>query len=183
MRKDELILTHGLLSKIKEYLEGERNIKIDTEEYDQLRIKPTNIGKPKADQKQAIFTLASSIVNAVEDIEPTRNYLSFTEEDVHKGKLAPVPEAEPYVMETIENIAETHPNRVRPYIPFTICFIANGDSDSRRAAIRTIDTYINQTDTDMSDLAPDLRDVSESIDDTELKSRFGEMIEDSIEKD
>lgn len=169
MKKQELCHVHGLLDWVLDRFE-EAGLDVDTEEYQELGVKPTSIHKSKVDQKEAVLALAASLADAAE--ASRAKYLRFDEATVREGKLAPRSEAEPHLMKMVANVAEADPERVEPYLPFTICFIRNGDEATTRAAIETVYSLLGHSESSVEDIVDPLLEASVEIEDSRTESEF-----------
>jgi len=65
MKKQELIHLHGLLAEVSNHFEGRHETEIDLSEYESKGVRPTSIHKSKTEHKEAVFSLASGITDAM----------------------------------------------------------------------------------------------------------------------
>ena len=67
MKKQELIHLHGLLAEVSSHYEARHETDLPLGEYESLGVRPTSIHKSKTDHKEAVFSLAGGITDAMDD--------------------------------------------------------------------------------------------------------------------
>lgn len=65
MKKQELIHLHGLLAEVGEYCDEPRGESF--KRYEEMGVRPTSIHKSKTDHKRAVFALAESITEELDE--------------------------------------------------------------------------------------------------------------------
>lgn len=70
MHKEELIALHQFMFSIKENIEHE-NPGASFEQYNALKIHPSQVHKSKMEHKHAIFVLGEEIAEAMKEVEPS----------------------------------------------------------------------------------------------------------------
>jgi hypothetical protein len=65
MKKQELIHLHGLLAEVSNHFEQRHDAALDLEKYEAKGVRPTSIHKSKTEHKDAVFSLASGITDAM----------------------------------------------------------------------------------------------------------------------
>lgn len=162
MNKHECIHFHGLVCEIYSYLEDQGH-EIETEAYDELEMKPTNIHKSKTDHKVAIFTLIDCLV---ESIGPQ---LKFSEEDVLGGKLIPKTDDEATLPRIFSNLAESEPRKVINHVPILISFIQNGNINTQKHAIESINTLSRKYPQAIESYSNELNRAAKHVHEVNLK--------------
>lgn len=72
MKKQELIHLHGLLAEISTDFEEHTGKSPMLNDYERLGVRPTSIHRSKTEHKDAVFALATSITETMEEVAPER---------------------------------------------------------------------------------------------------------------
>ncbi|MEF8774150.1 MAG: UPF0058 family protein [Halobacteriales archaeon] len=65
MKKQELIHLHGLLAEVSNHYEQRHDTELALDEYEAQSVRPTSIHKSKTEHKEAVFSLAAGITDAM----------------------------------------------------------------------------------------------------------------------
>ena len=68
MKKQELIHLHGLLAEISSDFEDHTGKSPMLDDYESLGVRPTSIHRSKTEHKAAVFALANSITESMEEV-------------------------------------------------------------------------------------------------------------------